>query len=304
MSEHPVYRRFGEIVIVTGYDRGQWLSAFGPAFPDPTTMPRPHAGALFFRTDLAAHYCYIDGAWTAVGGGGTPGPQGPQGDPGPQGPQGPQGLPGLPGADGADGAQGLQGPQGDPGPQGLQGVPGDTGPAGADGADGVGVPAGGTTGQVLAKASNADHDTAWTAPAGGGQLPVGSVYLAVMATNPAALLGYGTWAQIAAGRALVGQDAMDPDFGAAEQTGGAKTHTLTVAEMPAHTHVQDAHTHGQSIRNSGTAGTAGTQGASTANNATAGTTASATAVNQNTGGGGAHNNLQPYFVVYVWKRTA
>jgi hypothetical protein len=36
------------------------------------------------------------------------------------------------------------------------------GPAGADGADGQGVPTGGTTGQRLAKASNADFDTEWT----------------------------------------------------------------------------------------------------------------------------------------------
>ena len=47
---------------------------------------------------------------------------------------------------------GLQGPQG---PQGIQGVAGD------DGADGEGIPVGGTTGQVLKKASNADLDVEW-----------------------------------------------------------------------------------------------------------------------------------------------
>lgn len=42
------------------------------------------------------------------------------------------------------------------------------GTPGADGADGVGVPPGGTTGQVLAKASAADYDTAWVDQTGGG----------------------------------------------------------------------------------------------------------------------------------------
>ena len=63
------------------------------------------------------------------GGGGTPGPPGPEG---PQGPQGPQGDPGQPGT------------------------------------DGIGVPAGGTTGQVLAKASETDYDTQWVNQSGGG----------------------------------------------------------------------------------------------------------------------------------------
>lgn len=58
--------------------------------------------------------------------------------------------------------QGPEGPQGETGPQGP------TGPAGEDGTDGVGVPEGGTAGQVLAKASSADFDTEWVTPAAGG----------------------------------------------------------------------------------------------------------------------------------------
>lgn len=56
---------------------------------------------------------------------------------------------------------GLPGPEG---PQGPQGIQGETGPAGADG---VGVPVGGTTGQVLSKASGTNYDTQWTTPSTG-----------------------------------------------------------------------------------------------------------------------------------------
>ena len=66
---------------------------------------------------------------------------------------------------GDTGATGATGPQGDTGATGATGA---TGPAGADGADGVGVPVGGTTGQVLAKASGTDYDTEWVAQSGGG----------------------------------------------------------------------------------------------------------------------------------------
>jgi len=55
----------------------------------------------------------------------------------------------------------LAGPQGPAGSDGAPGAPGSDGADGADGADGVGVIAGGTTGQVLAKASNTDYDTEW-----------------------------------------------------------------------------------------------------------------------------------------------
>jgi len=65
----------------------------------------------------------------------------------------------------------LAGPQG---PTGATGAVGSAGADGADGADGVGVDAGGTTGQVLAKASNTDYDTEWVDQTGGGGTPGGS----------------------------------------------------------------------------------------------------------------------------------
>ena len=66
--------------------------------------------------------------------------QGIKGDKGDKGDQGEQGI------------QGLQGPQGEQGPQGVQG------PIGPQGEPGIGIPDGGTTGQVLVKASNSDYD--------------------------------------------------------------------------------------------------------------------------------------------------
>jgi hypothetical protein len=64
-----------------------------------------------------------------------------------------------------DSAGGATGPTG---PEGPEGPPGPTGPPGADGADGVGVPAGGTAGQVLTKDTSTDYDTSWQTPTGGG----------------------------------------------------------------------------------------------------------------------------------------
>lgn len=88
--------------------------------------------------------------------------KGPKGDTGEQGPEGPQGQKGD---TGDTGPQGPQGPIGETGPQGERGPKGDTGPQGNPG---VGVPAGGTTGQVLAKSSNNDYETQWVNQGGGG----------------------------------------------------------------------------------------------------------------------------------------
>jgi len=62
---------------------------------------------------------------------------------------------------GAQGADGAPGPQGVPGADGAEGPEGPAGPTGPQGPAGEGVPDGGTTDQVLRKASNADQDTVW-----------------------------------------------------------------------------------------------------------------------------------------------
>lgn len=72
--------------------------------------------------------------------------------------RGAKGDTGSAGAKGDTGSAGSAGSQGD---TGVQGNKGDTGATGADGADGQGVPVGGTIGQVLAKQSSTDYDTAW-----------------------------------------------------------------------------------------------------------------------------------------------
>lgn len=87
---------------------------------------------------------FPDGTTQITASAGIAGPTGPQGPAGPAGPQGPQGI------------------QGETGPAGATGPAGPTGPAG------VGVPVGGTTNQVLAKASATDYDTVWVTPSSGG----------------------------------------------------------------------------------------------------------------------------------------
>ena len=140
------------------------------------------------------------------------------------------------------------------------------------------------------------------------QLPVGSLYWnANVSTNPATLLGYGTWTAYGPGRCVVCLDSGQTEFDTLNETGGAKTHTLTTAELAVHTHVQDAHAHALYTYSTGGVTVVSVQNSgrdATQESVTLGGVQSATAVNQNAGSGSAHNNLQPYIVAYCWQRTA
>lgn len=133
--------------------------------------------------------------------------------------------------------------------------------------------------------------------------PVGSIYCSVVSTNPNTLFGVGTWVAFGAGKVMVGINAAETEFDTVEETGGEKTHTLNTTEMPTHTHIQDAHGHSVNIHAASTSGGDGYAAYGTGTGSAYGA-ANNTATNQNAGGGGAHNNLQPYIVVYMWKRTA
>lgn len=298
-----------------------WLSALRNELP-PQACQELEAVIGKMRRDVDT---VSVGAPGAQGPPGPPGPPGPKGDPGETGATGPQGPPGVAGVAGGAGAAGPQGPvgpqgvpgeagpQGPAGPQGNPGPQGNQGPQGSQGPQGVPGPQGETGPQGP------------QGPSGGEAFPVGSVFISVVSTNPSVLLGYGVWLPFAAGRTLIGLDALDPDFDTVRETRGAKTHTLTEQELPSHTHVQNAH--GHSVTDPGhthltqryptaTGSSSGftvdtSMSGTPADNtlptkaATAGLTVqNATAVNQNTGGGSAHNNLQPSIVVFMWERTA
>lgn len=124
------------------------------------------------------------------------------------------------------------------------------------------------------------------------EYPVDSIYITTKSGNPSTWLGFGTWTAFAAGRVLVGVDGTQTEFDAVSKTGGAKTHQLTISEMPAHTHALPADA----------AGSSNIQSISHTSNSDEGITESN--VTGSRGGNSAHNNLQPYIAVFIWKRTA
>ena len=114
--------------------------------------------------------------------------------------------------------------------------------------------------------------------------PIGTIYQSTKSTNPSTFLG-GTWTALT-GRVLVGAGTDFP----AGTTGGEATHTLTVEEMPTHTHPS---TTPNTIQNTATGSSA------------YGYIGDGSYTNSGTSGGGAaHNNMPPYLSVYMWERVS
>ena len=149
--------------------------------------------------------------------------------------------------------------------------------------------------------------TAFVQAALAAAYPVGSVYInATSATNPATLLGFGTWIAFGAGRVMVGLDAGNAAFDTAEETGGSAdaavvshTHTATVTD-PGHIHTTAFKSGAPYIgANPYYVNDSSNSTNIASNSAVTGISVS----NSTTGVSGTNANLQPYITVYMWKRT-
>lgn len=221
-------------------------------------------------------------------------------------------------------------------------VLGNTTAAGA----GVVIPAGKTT-TVWSDGTNFALQNTYVPPVAFADIanalyPVGSIYTnATNNTNPATLLGVGTWVAFGAGRVPVGFDAGNALFNTAEETGGSYDATLvshnhngtTGNENQNHTHgfsgntsgVGD-HAHGlsQLLSNTNVLGRNGffdralnggnlgytTDGAGAHSHSFSGNTGGISNNHQHdfttstNGSSGTNANIQPYITVFMWKRTA
>lgn len=150
--------------------------------------------------------------------------------------------------------------------------------------------------------------------------PIGAIYMSTVSTNPATLFKIGNWEALPAGRVLLAQGTSTWGVNySAGSTGGEDKHTLTVSESAPHNHTGNAttsgstHTHALTMRAShGKSGNGGVprfgdgdvwSDYKTQNLSAAGEHSHAITIN-NSGSGQAHNNMQPYLSVYMWKRTS
>jgi hypothetical protein len=141
--------------------------------------------------------------------------------------------------------------------------------------------------------------------------PVGSIYInAGVATNPATLLGFGTWVAFGVGRVMVGLNASDPLFDTLQETGGSKdatlvshTHTGTTSAIGNHIHNVGQGTPGVRYLDVGTDPYFGAVGASPFQTGEAGGH-DHTFTTNSAGSSATNANLQPYITVAMWRRTA
>ena len=119
--------------------------------------------------------------------------------------------------------------------------------------------------------------------------PVGSIHIRVDGIDPSTLFG-GTWKRYAQGRVMIGTDTAHP-LGV---MGGEEMHTLTVAEMPSHSHSYERTPLWYSEQ-TGRTDVLGSDGSLD----------TYIVINSGySGGGQPHNNMPPYIAVAIWKRTA
>ena len=139
------------------------------------------------------------------------------------------------------------------------------------------------TGDAL-KSQNSKIDSIWSKI-----YPVGSIYMSANSTNPGTLFG-GSWTQIT-GRFLL---AAGGGYSAGA-TGGEATHKLTLAEIASHSHSY-VDSYPTEAQGGGAYGYAG-------NNTLIVTESTRSRTTNAAGSSAAHNNMPPYLVVYVWRRT-
>ena len=116
--------------------------------------------------------------------------------------------------------------------------------------------------------------------------PVGSIYMSVNNVSPQSFLG-GTWVRIQDRFLLAAGSSY-----AAGATGGEASHTLTVSEMPSHSHNYGTWRNCSKVSG---ANNKMVEASTDVLDNVPGTMAA--------GGGAAHNNMPPYLAVYMWKRT-
>ena len=126
--------------------------------------------------------------------------------------------------------------------------------------------------------------------------PIGSIYISAVSTSPSTLFG-GTWERIKDKFLLASGDNYT-----AGATGGEAAHTLTVDEIPSHSHPMYAYSDGGDLANG--SDYVGNIAVPLTYTTTSRETSWHKLFQAETGGNQAHNNMPPYLAVYVWKRTA
>lgn len=116
--------------------------------------------------------------------------------------------------------------------------------------------------------------------------PIGKVEIFYDNEDHSSYMGF-HWQRCLVGRVPVGIDSSDTDFDTIGKFTGEKTHTLTVEEMPSHTH---------EVENGGSLVGGSHYPATSAGRS------DDTHSTLPTGGGQPHNNIQPSEVVAFWKR--